>query len=95
MVPLTGRAGGRIELSLEALKSWQKGCCRHEKSNGFPDPDCAAWQEQHNLGAWAVPLTTLLSLILAAALEKYFETPARVRLRAAHMAHRWFWGTAA
>ena len=73
--------GGKIGPRWEDFHSFHRACRRFKKLHGVADPDCAAWSDAHHLGAWSVPLVTLLSIVVAACLEKYFETPARLWIR--------------
>lgn len=83
---LNGRAdwtlGGRVGADVEAFRAWQKGCRAYRKEHGHQEPGaCTEWADAHNVGAWAVPVATVLSLVAAALLEKHFETPMRTWLR--------------
>ena len=50
--------GGKIGSSWEDFRAFHRACGRFKKLYGVADPDCAAWREAHNLGAWSVPVAT-------------------------------------
>jgi len=66
-----------------AFESWAKACKFHNHSVSLK-PDCQEWMDVHNLaGVGWVPFVTILSLVTAWALERYYEAPARRLLRPA------------
>merc|ERR1711998_262577 len=83
--PFDWRMGGRVGASWEAFHEFQRGCHRDRKLGQDATSLCEellASHEARQMGLCAILAAVVLSLLAAWALEKYFETPVKLWLRA-------------